>query len=396
MKYGRYEIREELGRGGMGVVYKAYDPKIDRTVALKVLRQERMAGSEIAQRFLKEAIAEGRLSHPNIVTVYDVGYDHDTVYIAMEFLDGQPLNEVHMQQHLGLKKIVHIGSQIANALAYAHDKGIVHRDIKPSNIVITKDGTAKITDFGIARIENASETLLTQTGELLGTPNYMSVEQIKGQPVDGRSDLYSLGVILYELSAGRRPFVGENLPALLNTITTENPTPPIDIKQFMAKGLPMSLSEVILKSLKKKPGTRFQNGREMADALSRCIGEAHIHVPSFSFVNIRRRKQIATVIGVVFIFIMTGVAVFYLHNRKNNNHEANGTAFVNVASQPKGARLYVNDSLKGRTPLRVELPLGEYEVRLNLPLHYEWKAQVKLEESDEVPLNIRLVPIDQR
>lgn len=397
MKYGRYQIQKELGRGAMGIVFQAHDPKIDRIVALKVLRQDRVAGEEFTQRFLKEAIAAGRLSHPNIVTVYDVGYDHDTVYIAMEFLDGQPLNEVFKEQSLDIRKIVDIGAQIADSLAYAHEQGVVHRDIKPSNIIITRDGRVKITDFGVARIEDPSATQLTQAGEIIGTPNYMSVEQVKGQPVDGRSDLFSLGVILYELSTGQRPFAGENMPAVFNAIITEEPKPPMEIEHYIYRGLPALLSEVIIKSLSKKPEKRFQDGRSMAAALKSCIGGGPPIRSSASPVSRRKRGQIGILISVASVLLAIFI-ILYLQNSGKNIDESDRIlpSFLNVKSTPEGAQLYVNGSLKGQTPLRLELPLGKYEVRLNLPDYYEWEAQLKLEEGGEVPLNIRLMPMNQK
>lgn len=395
MKYGRYQIQKELGRGATGIVFQAHDPKIDRTVALKVLRQDGMAGEEFAQRFLKEAIAIGRLSHPNIVTVFDVGYDHETVYIAMEFIDGRPLNEFNMAT-FGLKKIVDVGVQVAKALAYAHEQGIVHRDIKPSNIVITENGTAKITDFGVARIEDPAATQLTQAGEIIGTPNYMSAEQVKGQPADGRSDLYSLGVILYELSTGRRPFVGETMPAVFNAITHEEPKPPSEFEPFIAKGLPNSLSAVILKSIAKNPLSRFQDGRSMGAALNSCLERRSID-RRISFSKKEKLRQIGVWSTVVAIFIATGLIVYYLHGNKNKSTvpEKVLSTFLNVISTPAGAQFYVDGAYQGSTPLRLELPLGKYEVRLNLPDYYEWEAQLKLEEANEMPLNIRLVPMDQ-
>ncbi len=397
MKYGRYQIQKELGRGAMGIVFQAHDPKIDRIVALKVLKQDRMAGEEFAQRFLKEAIAAGRLSHPNIVTVFDVGYDHETVYIAMEFLDGRPLNEVYMQDSLGLREIVDIGVQVSNSLAYAHEHGIIHRDIKPSNIVITRDGMVKITDFGIARIEDPSMAQLTQAGEILGTPNYMSVEQVKGQPVDGRSDLYSLGVILYELSTGQRPFVGKNLPAIFDAIIKENPEPPMEIQSFVSRGLSVPLSEVIIKSLSKKPEARFQDGRSMAAALNSCMERRAINRPA-PFATKEKLRKIGIVLSITTIFIVTGLLVLYLNGNKNESDVPREvlSTFLNVISTPAGAQLYMNGSLKGITPLRLELPLGKYEARLNLPGYYEWEAQLKLEERGEEPLNIRLMPMDQK
>ena len=171
----------------MGIVYKAFDPQIDREVALKILRKDRLTDDEFAQRFFKEAKAIGRLSHPNIVTVYDVGQDHGTIYIAMEFLEGRPLDEAIKEEKLKITDIGSIGAQIAEALNYAHQKGVIHRDIKPANIILNSDGRIKITDFGIAQIENLLTIHQTQAGAILGTPLYMSPEQVNAQPVDGRA-----------------------------------------------------------------------------------------------------------------------------------------------------------------------------------------------------------------
>ena len=195
MKYGRYEIVGELGKGSMGVIYKAHDPQIDRVIALKVLRHDRVTSEEFVKRFYKEAKAIGRLSHSAIVTIYDVGQDKGTIYIAMEFLEGPSFDGIIQERRLSPEEIVDLGAQVAEALDYAHQQGIVHRDIKPANIILTPTGQVKITDFGIARIEDPSAPQQTQAGEILGTPSYMSPEQVMGQPVDGRSDLYSLGVI---------------------------------------------------------------------------------------------------------------------------------------------------------------------------------------------------------
>jgi serine/threonine protein kinase len=179
MQYGRYRIVKELGKGNMGVVYQAHDPQIDRMVALKVLRADRVASEDFVARFLKEARAIGRLSHPRIVTVYDVGEDHGSIYIAMEYLKGEPLNEILQKGRLSSEQAVDIVIQVAQALDYAHKEGIVHRDIKPSNIILTPDHKVKLTDFGIARIEDSTAGYQTQAGEILGTPIYMSPVQAK-------------------------------------------------------------------------------------------------------------------------------------------------------------------------------------------------------------------------
>lgn len=267
MNYGRYEIVSELGRGAMGMVFKAHDPQIDRMVALKVLREDRLTTEDYVQRFLKEATAIGRLSHPGIVTVYDVGQDHGTIYIAMEFLEGQSMDKLVKEGNLTLKTIVDIGIQIAKALHYAHERGIVHRDIKPQNIIYTPEIAIKVTDFGIAHIDDPDGQQMTRAGEILGTPVYMAPEQVLGQVVDGRSDLYSLGVILYELTTGRRPFQGDNLTAIFRAITTDNAIPPNQLNP----DVPASFSDIILKAMSKKPEDRYSSGHEMAELLSTCL-----------------------------------------------------------------------------------------------------------------------------
>jgi serine/threonine protein kinase len=270
VNYGRYQIVKELGRGSMGVVYLARDPNIDRLVAVKVLRQDRSADDMFVKRFLKEAKVIGRLSHPHTVMVHDIGEEQGDIYIAMEYIDGRPLSDIIKEKHLDAKEVVEFGVQIAETLEYAHQRGVIHRDIKPSNIIVQPDGQIKITDFGIARIEDSSTTLQTQAGETMGTPSYMSPEQVLGQTVDRRSDLFSLGVVLYELSTGKRPFGGEGktLATVFNEIIQITPADP----ELVSGQLPHELSALIMKALQKDPARRFQSGRELADALNVCLG----------------------------------------------------------------------------------------------------------------------------
>jgi serine/threonine protein kinase/HAMP domain-containing protein len=265
----RFEILEKLGQGAMAAVYKAHDPNIDRTLAIKVLHKERCEDPEYRRRFLREAKAAGHLSHQNIVTVYDVGEMDDRPYIAMELLEGMPLDEVmKIEPRLPLIDVVVIGIQLAKALHYAHSKGIVHRDIKPSNIILRPDSNdIKITDFGIAHMEDTSLTQQTRMGEVLGTPQYMSPEQAKGEKVDGRSDLFSVGVILYQLLTGERPFGGDTLTTLLLEITTKDPTP---INQLVPN-VPVSLRQIVEKLLNKRPEKRFQTGGELGRSLIRTL-----------------------------------------------------------------------------------------------------------------------------
>jgi serine/threonine-protein kinase len=255
---GRYEITGELGRGAMGVVYKALDPTIGRTVALKTMRLDvhGLDAQEMVRRFQNEARAAGVLNHPNIVTIYDAGQEDGIFYIAMEFIEGTTLHEVLTEQRvLATDEVLQLTRQISRGLDYAHSNGIVHRDIKPANIMITGNGTVKIMDFGIAK----SGGQVTNTGQVLGTPNYMSPEQVKGRPLDGRSDLFSLGVILYEMLTGEKPFVGQNVTTIIYKIVNETPITPRDLDVTVHPGL----SAIVTKALAKAPDDRYQTGADL-------------------------------------------------------------------------------------------------------------------------------------
>lgn len=390
MKYGRYEIVKEVGRGAMGVVYQAHDPQIDRMVALKVLREDRMVSKDLVIRFLKEAKAIGRLSHPNIVTVYDVGHDNDTIYIAMEFLEGTPLNETVKENGLAHDKTVALGVQMAEAIDYAHNRGIIHRDIKPTNIIVTATEQVKITDFGIARIEDPSATQQTQAGEILGTPVYMSPEQIMGKPIDGRSDLYALGVILYELSTGTRPFKGNNLAAIFRAITQDTPIDPAEIRPSMSP----ALAQLILKSLSKNPEERFQTGRAMAQALKATVKtEETVLLAKVPAQKKSTRPWSAAAVVLLGIFAVGGFS-YYFFAEKDRGLETIRSGALKVESSPEGAQIFLDGSFTGRSPLTTEIPLGKHEVRLSLPGHHDWEAQVQLREEGQTPLFVRLVPVD--
>jgi serine/threonine protein kinase len=261
---GRYQIVKELGRGSMGVVYQGFDPVIGRTVAIKTMLIEGLSAAEFQEykaRFQREAQAAGILAHPNIVTVYDFGEDSGVLFLAMEYLDGKSLQElVEKQNILPVETIVPIFEQVCSALDHAHRSNIVHRDIKPANIMILNSGLVKVTDFGIAKIMSMG---MTQAGQILGTPNYMSPEQVKGRKVDGRSDIFALGVILYELVTGEKPFGGQNITTVIYKIINENPIPPRELDSTIHPGL----SFVISKALAKNPDERFQTCRELAEGL---------------------------------------------------------------------------------------------------------------------------------
>jgi serine/threonine protein kinase len=263
-KAGRYEVVRELGRGSMGIVYQGFDPIIGRTVAIKTMLTEGLAPEEYKEfraRFQREAQAAGVLSHPNIVNVFDYGEDNGILYLIMEFLEGTSLEKlVEGKKVLPIETIIPMCEQVCSALDHAHERGIVHRDIKPANIMILNNGAVKVTDFGIAKMVSMG---MTQAGLVLGTPNYMSPEQVKGRQVDGRSDLFSLGVILYDLVTGEKPFPGQNITTVIYKIINENPVPPRELDATIHPGL----SYVICKALAKSPEERYQTCRELAEDL---------------------------------------------------------------------------------------------------------------------------------
>lgn len=268
-KIGRYEILEELGRGAMGAVYRAKDPAMDRIVALKTIIATALAseqGSEFRERFFREARAAGNLTHPGIVPVFDVG-EHDGVpFIIMEYVSGWTLASAGARgERLDLNRICEIGQKIAEALGYAHQRGVVHRDIKPANILITSRETygverPKITDFGIAKL---TESEATMTGKMLGTPAFMPPEQFTGAPVDGRADIFSLGVVLYWLSTGEQPFPGEGLTAVLYKVVHTEPIPP----RKLNPSLPPRFESIVLKCMEKDPAARYQSAEDLAREL---------------------------------------------------------------------------------------------------------------------------------
>lgn len=266
---GRYEVEREIGRGAMGVVYLGKDPKISRTVAIKTLSYQAFEPARLAElkeRFFREAEAAGRLSHPAIVTVYDVGEEADLAYIAMDYAPGRALSDFGKPGRLlPLPKVLDIVARVADALAYAHGQGIVHRDIKPGNLIYNPDtGAVKITDFGIARITDDSRT---RTGSVMGSPLYMSPEQLRGQKVTGASDIYSLGITLYKLVTGETPYRGDTLASLTYQILNGKPR---SVRQFNDK-VPTSVVRLINRAIQKEPEKRFASAATMAEAVRRLM-----------------------------------------------------------------------------------------------------------------------------
>ena len=253
-KIGRYKILGELGRGAMGVVYRAFDPNIGREVALKTIHLDRQ-DPQMIERFRREAQTAGTLSHPNIVTIYDADEDNGVFYIAMELLQGETLQQIVAGGALPVEQIIPIVEQIGNALDYAHARTVVHRDIKPANIMVF-EGHVKVMDFGLAKIASSR---LTNTGLVAGTPAYMSPEQAKGLTVDGRSDIFSLGTIMYEMLTGVMPFRAEHLTAVVFKVVTEEPLPPTTVNSMLHPGL----NRVVIKAMAKDPARRYQRCEEL-------------------------------------------------------------------------------------------------------------------------------------
>ncbi|WED22962.1 protein kinase [Vibrio sp. JC009] len=262
---GRYRIDELLGAGSMAHVYKAYDGEINRTVAIKVLKKNNCLDKEYYNRFLSEAKAAGFLSHPNIVTIYDVGTYEDTPYIVMELIEGKTLGDMlEEKQTFDIKQTLRMMMQLVHALDYAHSKGIVHRDVKPDNIIFMPDGdTVKLTDFGIAHRDDSTASEKTQAGTLLGTPRYMSPEQALGEKLDGRSDLFSVGVLLYEMLTGEKAFKSKSMITLITQITQQQP----ELLGKLPDEIPAGLQHLLKRLLEKKPAKRPKSGAEVAEVL---------------------------------------------------------------------------------------------------------------------------------
>lgn len=272
-RIGRYKILGELGRGAMGVVYRAEDPSLDRVVALKTISLGDAEGrQEYEKRFLLEAKAAGKLTHPNIVTIFDYGEEEGLAYMAMELLQGSDLRSRIRQGGIPPMEAVEIALQVADGLGFAHEFGVVHRDVKPGNIMLLERGAVKIMDFGIARMRHADHK--TSTGMVLGTPRYMSPEQISGQPVDQRSDIFSLGTVLYEMLTQTSLFSGLDVNQIAHNVTTTEPPPP----SHSNPALPQMLDFIVARALKKDPSVRYQDAYEMAadlrDALAEMRGRA--------------------------------------------------------------------------------------------------------------------------
>ena len=314
-KIGKYKILGILGKGGMGIVYKALDPDIEREVAIKTIRfdnfQEGTQKDDLMTRFIREARAAGKLSHPNIVTVYDVCREQDLTYIVMQFVEGQSLQAlIDSGKRLSPPEIDALMKPVADALDYAHNSGIIHRDIKPANILIDKTNKPFLADFGVARIDTST---MTQSGTAVGTLSYMSPEQIKGQTIDRRADIFALGIILYELLSGKMPFHGDNISTLVYKIVNEQPQRITEIN----KDIPVGYDLVVQKTLAKNPEGRYQNCRQLIAALEsagKILGETlayEVRKESAAAAGVKRKTKLIAASALAGVLVVVGAFVFF-------------------------------------------------------------------------------------
>ena len=266
---GRYQVIDEVGRGAMGIVYKAQDPVLDRLLAIKTIfiPADETDRQEYEARFNQEARAAGRLAHPGIVTIYDVGREGEMLFMAMELLEGIDLSARAKDRRFSVSETIEITAQVAEALAFAHDRGVVHRDIKPPNIMLVGNDRVKLMDFGIARVRQSD--IKTETGVMLGTPRYMSPEQVSGRPTDHRSDVFSLGTVIYEMLTASKLYAGNDPSEIVYNVVNFRPVPP----SYINRQVPPMLDLVLAKALQKDPDARYQDAQQLAIDLRSCLTE---------------------------------------------------------------------------------------------------------------------------
>ncbi len=386
---GRYEIIAKVGQGAMGAVYRAQDPTIRRIVALKALPVEVTAGIEAdgsgrsnAGFFEREAQAAGALLHPNIVTLYDAGRDGNWYYLAMEFIEGGTFAaEIARSGKVTPTRAAEVVAAVADALDFAHERGVVHRDIKPANLMILKDQSVKVADFGIARLTSASTTM---TGDMMvGTPHYMSPEQVRASKVDGRSDLFSLGVVLYEALTGKKPFQADTLATILNAILSTSPPPPHEVD----RSVPKELSTIVMKAMARKAEDRYPRGRDMAADLRRYGAPKAQTAAGGS-----RSVAIAAGIGVAALALG---GFFLLRHPATAGPPAavapTEVGYLEFVSTPAGAEVFLDGNVVGRTPYTAEVAAGPHEVEFRKDGYYPASQSPRVEPNKRVVVELPLL-----
>ena len=387
----RYEILSKVGQGANGVVYRAQDPTIRRVVALKVIPAEATAAAEgtasgrsSASFFEREAQAAGALLHPNIVTLYDAGRDGDWYYLAMEFIEGETYaGQIAREGRIAVERAAEVAAVVAEALDFAHERGVVHRDIKPANLMILPDQTVKVADFGIARLTSSTATMTTDM--MVGTPHYMSPEQVRGGKVDGRSDVFSLGIVLYESLTGKTPFAADSLPAILNRILSTTPAPPHEVDP----SIPSELSAIVMRAMAREPAERYARGKDLAADLRAFLtarrGESR---PLPPVARGSSRWRIAAPALVVAAIAAAGA--FALLPRADNPPPAK-PGYVQATSEPAGAEVSVDGKVVGRTPYTFEIPEGTHEIEFSKDGYYPAQATIKVPANARVPVELELM-----
>jgi eukaryotic-like serine/threonine-protein kinase len=399
-KVGRYEILEKVGQGAMGVVYRAQDPTIRRVVALKVLPADPGITKEAsatksrstAGLFEREAQAAGALLHPNIVTLYDAGRDGSWYYLAMEFIEGDTFAvEIARQGKVDPARAANVAAVVADALDFAHERGVVHRDIKPANLMILPDQTVKVADFGIARLSSTASTLTSDL--MVGTPHYMSPEQVRGGKIDGRSDLFSLGVVLYEALTGRKPFQAETLAAVLHSIMSSTPPPARDVDSTVSP----ALSAIVARAMARDPAERYARGRDMAADLRRFLAAAQGDVGPASVAEPGKRPWFVPAVGVA-LALAVGAALFTIRGISDTGRPAphpssktTAIGYLVFASEPSGAEIFVDGNVIGRTPYTSEVAAGKHEIEFRKQGYYPASQSTNVEPNQRVVVELPML-----
>jgi len=395
-KVGRYEIIAKVGQGAMGVVYRAQDPTIRRVVALKVLPADPVTSMEqtatqarsSAGFFEREAQAAGALLHPNIVTLYDAGRDGAWYYLAMEFVEGGTFAaEIARAGKVVADRAVDVVAVVADALDFAHERGVIHRDIKPANLMILPDQTVKVADFGIARLSSATSTM---TGDMMvGTPHYMSPEQVRGGKIDGRSDLFSLGVVLYEALTGRKPFQAETLAAVLNSIMNSNPPAAHEIDAT----IPAPLSAIVAKAMSREPGQRYARGKELASELRRYRNAGRSEATSVEAALSRpppaakKSSWLAVATGVLAVLLIGGTVAL----RGRSAVSSTAVGYLEFVSEPVGAEIFLDGNVVGRTPYTSEVTAGKHEIEFRKEGFYPAMQSTNVEANKRITIELPML-----